>query len=373
MSLREKLAEMLQRVNPQDIVTTRFHSRDFNTSRAEYLSIRIRTLALLFAIMAPLWIPIDYLVLEGTLFWKVVALRLLFSAALFGLTRWGTHCNNLTAARMRVFLFILIPGLFFMVSHLLFREAGAEHSVLLGYAFLPLLMMALLTIVPLTLLEGLAFVAMITAYFVVTKLLLGTLTTLGALSDLWLLLLLGLIALWVTMSQLHMLMRLYREATRDALTGLVNRRVLSTKLENELAQSERPLALLLFDLDLFKRINDTYGHHTGDNVLKVFAQVLNEHCTGNCVAGRYGGEEFMAILPDCAREEAVALAEKIRAACHDYTVHSSEDEPREVNFTTSVGVSMHRDGETAEELLNRVDEGLYKAKSGGRDLVVFAD
>ena len=373
MALGEKLRELLQRVNPHDIVSTRFHSRDFNTSRAEYISIRIRTLALIFAVLAPLWIPIDYLVLEDSLFWKVVALRIAFSLSLFGLSRWGTNCNHLPAAMARIALFILIPGLFFLTSHLLFRDSGADHAVLLGYAFLPLLMMALLTIVPLTLLEGIFFATLLMVVFVVTKLLLGTLLTLPALADLWLLALLALVALWVQMTQLHMLMRLYREATRDALTGLVNRRVLSTKLEQEIVQHDNAIALLLFDLDLFKRINDTYGHHTGDNVLKVFAKILNEHCTGSCIAGRYGGEEFMAILPGGDREQARAIAERIRAACHEYTIDSAEDEPREVRFTTSIGVATRRPSESADEMLNRVDVGLYQAKSGGRDMVVVAD
>lgn len=366
---------MTQRVNPQDIFSTRFHSHDFNSSRAEYISIRIRFLAIAFAILAPLWIPIDYIVMEGPLFTQIALTRLAFSAAFFAFSRWGTRCNSMRAARLRLFIFIVIPGLFFLVTHQLLDHVDHEQGILLGYSFLPFLIMALLTIAPLTFLEGIASTALVIGFFVVTMALQDSLLTVTALGDLWLLMLLAVVALWAQMTQLHMLMRLYREATRDALTGLVNRRVLSTKLADEIAQSQaqnRPLCLLLFDLDLFKRINDTYGHHAGDTVLQAFAEILREHCNGDKLVGRYGGEEFLAILPDCDVAKASELANAIRLACHRYTVYTAEDQ-RPINFTTSIGVAQRKEGETAEALLMRVDQGLYKAKSSGRDFVAIAE
>jgi diguanylate cyclase (GGDEF)-like protein len=90
------------------------------------------------------------------------------------------------------------------------------------------------------------------------------------------------------------------------------------------------------------------------------------------MVGRYGGEEFFAILPNTGVEEACDLAEKIRLACHRYTVYTTE-ENQAVNFTTSIGVALRKGHESAEELLRRVDKGLYKAKSSGRDLVSVAD
>ena len=372
ISLRKKLREMTQRVNPQDIISTRYHSRDFKTSRAEYISIRIRSLAIVFALLAPLWIPIDYFVMDDPTFTYIVALRLFFSASLLSLSRWGTFCNLLNAARIRIFLFILVPCLFFLSSHMLLEGIDTDHAILLGYSFLPFLVMALLTIVPLTLLEGLSCVGLLIAFYVVTKLLQGTFLTIPALGDLWLLMLLAVIVLWVQMTQLHMLMRLYREATRDALTGLVNRRVLAAKLEQEVQQSDGPLAILLFDLDLFKRINDNFGHHAGDTVLQAFGEILKKHCQGNNVVGRYGGEEFLAILPGCGLGEARELAERIRLACHLYKVHTSED-GKEISFTTSIGVALRKPQESGHELLGRVDQGLYTAKVRGRDMVSVAD
>lgn len=373
ISLRKRLREMSQRVNPQDIISTRFHSRDFNTSRSEYISIRIRTLAVAFALLAPLWIPIDYIVMDNPTFTYIVMLRLAFSVSLLALSRWGTRCNLLSAARVRIFLFILIPGLFFLCSHMLLHDITSEHAILLGYSFLPFLVMALLTIVPLTFLEGISFVTLIITFYVLTKIMQGHFLTIPSLGDLWLLLLLAAIALWVQMTQLHMLMRLYREATRDALTGLVNRRVLSTKLGQEIANDgNSTLAVLLFDLDLFKRINDNYGHHAGDTVLQAFGEILKRHCHDTNVVGRYGGEEFLAIFPHTGVEAAKEIAERIRLACHQYKVYTAED-GLEISFTTSIGVAMRKPNESAHELLARVDQGLYAAKSGGRDLVSVAD
>jgi diguanylate cyclase (GGDEF)-like protein len=250
-----------------------------------------------------------------------------------------------------------------------------DHGILLGYSFLPFLIMALLTIVPLTFLEGISYTGLVILFYIVTKVLEGTLFTIPALGDLWLLLLLATIALWVQMTQLHMLMRLYREATRDALTGLVNRRVLSTKLEQEIAQTDeqgKPLSVLLFDLDLFKRINDTYGHHAGDMVLQAFAEILRQTCGDDHLVGRYGGEEFLAILPDVDIEQAREHAERVRQACHRYTVYTAE-ENQEITFTTSIGVALRRSDESSHDLLGRVDQGLYQAKTAGRDLVSIAE
>lgn len=376
ISLRRKLGIMLQRVNPYDILSTRYHSQDFRHSRAEYISIRIRSLALVFALLAPLWIPIDYAVMERATFLQFLTLRLGFSAAYLLLALWGTQCSQLYTARVRIALFILIPGLFYLGSHTILPDSGADNAILLGYSFLPLLIMALLTIVPLTLLEGLGYQSLLVSIFIATQLLNHSLYNLSTLGELWLLILLGTIALWVQLTQLHMLMRLYREATRDALTGLVNRRVLSNKIELELAQAHHhhrnsSLCVMLFDLDLFKRVNDTYGHHAGDMVLQAFAGILKQYCQGDIVAGRYGGEEFLAILPNCDVVAATRLAEQIRRACHQVAVCTTDNQ--EIHFTTSIGIAQLKTQEQAHDLLLRVDEGLYQAKAAGRDFVAVAE
>ena len=366
---------MINRVHFEDVLSTALHSRDFDASRAEYITARMRLLALAFALLAPLWIPIDYLVMDRPTFVKIMLLRLAFSASFLLLSRWKGKGYRLPVARFRIVLFVAIPGLFFLASHLLLDGGSAEHGVLAGYSFLPFLIMALLGVVPLTLLEGISVTGLVIAFFVFTKVITGNLLTIPTQGDLWLLALLATVAMWVQMAQLHMLLHLYREATCDALTGLVNRRVLATKLQQEIElsrQADRPLSLLLFDLDLFKRINDAHGHHAGDRVLQHFSEILLTHCHKEGLVGRYGGEEFLALLPGVGMEQAHEIAESIRHACTENPVRLPE-ERREVRFTTSIGVALHKANERADELLARVDESLYRAKILGRNLVSIAE
>lgn len=373
-SLNVKIREMIRRISPQDLFSASYHSKDFRNSRAEYISVRIRMLAFLFAVLAPLWIPVDYLVMDDTHFYPVLGLRIGFSLLLVLLGLWSSNCNRLNAARARVALFLIVPGLFYVASHAVLNGDLANQDLLVGYSFMPFLMVALLAVVPLTLVEGVALITLSSSFFIASELYYGTLFTIPTLGSLWFLSLLAAIAIWVELTQLHMLMGLYREATRDALTGLVNRRILYRWLKQEVAnreESDGNVSVLLFDLDLFKRVNDTYGHLTGDLVLQSFARLLQATLPEGSMIGRYGGEEFLAILPGTGADQAREAAEAVREACHR-TVVRSVDNGEPINFTTSIGVAQRQPGEDSEALLSRVDQSLYAAKESGRDLVAVA-
>jgi diguanylate cyclase (GGDEF)-like protein len=366
------LRDWLSGASLSDLFSDRGHSVDFDGLRAEYVSLRVRWLAYLFALLAPLWIPLDYLFLDDRLFLSLLSLRITFSACYLALGIWSGRHGNMSAARWRVFLFLLIPGLFYVGSRLLMDGSG-DQEILVGYFFLPFLLVALLAVFPLTLLEGGVFVLLVGAFVAGFELYAGTLFDLSTLADLWLLGLLATISLWAELTQLHMLLRLYREATRDPLTRLVNRRVLNRWLTLEVPRAhaeQSPLSVLLFDLDLFKRINDTYGHLVGDAVLRAFGELLSREAATSMV-GRYGGEEFLAILPGLDGREALALAERIRQGCSGLSVFTREGQA--VSFTTSVGVAQLAADEDAEALIARVDQGLYHAKEAGRDLVTLAE
>lgn len=368
------LRDWLQRSSLEDLASANGHSSDFCHSRAEYIYMRVRLLAYAFALLALLWIPVDLLFLEDDVFATILGLRLAFSGLFLLLAQWRTAPHDLTRARLRMGAFMLIPALFYVASRSALGGGLPEHGVLVGYTFLPYLMVSLMAIFPLTLAEGVGFALVMGVTVLATEGFYGTLFTLATLGEVWLLVLLAGIAVWAQLAQIHMLLRLYREATRDALTGLVNRRALTHSLNLELtkaADSGRVLSVLLFDLDLFKRINDQYGHLTGDAVLQGFARVLMEELPEPELIGRYGGEEFLAILPACDREAARGQAERIRKACHNASVRTADD--RLVHFTASVGVAQWRSPESGEALLGRVDQGLYQAKESGRDMVVAAD
>ncbi len=163
-------------------------------------------------------------------------------------------------------------------------------------------------------------------------------------------------------------------AVKDTLTGLFNRRYLMTHFERMLQnarENEKDLCVLLFDLDKFKSVNDTYGHNVGDEVLKIFAQRVSDKVRSFDLFARMGGEEFVAVLPNITQELALQISERLR--------HEVEREPFPVSteegvlrVTTSIGGAIIKGGNaTVEDALKRADDALYSAKDTGRNLVVF--
>ena len=134
---------------------------------------------------------------------------------------------------------------------------------------------------------------------------------------------------------------------------------------------DHPMTLVLFDLDRFKRVNDTYGHLAGDAVLKTFSELLTSKLRTSDLVGRYGGEEFLALLPETEVHAARELAERIRSACENTPMHGPHGEV--VNVTVSGGVAELAHDEDILGLIDRVDDCLYNAKNQGRNRVVIAE
>ncbi|HVW52889.1 MAG TPA: diguanylate cyclase [Trinickia sp.] len=157
---------------------------------------------------------------------------------------------------------------------------------------------------------------------------------------------------------------------RDALTGLYNRRHVDRRLQaeyNSWTRHQDAFAVLLFDIDHFKRINDTYGHPMGDAVLRKIAATVSPQLRNSDVVGRYGGEEFIVILPHCDEVGAAVVGEKIRAAIENDALDVSTGP---LNVTVSVGGSVAYDGLTnVAALVSEADRALYDAKHGGRNQV----
>ncbi len=163
--------------------------------------------------------------------------------------------------------------------------------------------------------------------------------------------------------------RLIELATYDPLTGMLNRRAGLERVEEELSRQYRSggaVACLLMDIDHFKKVNDSYGHQTGDEVLHKIGQALVSCTRKHDIACRYGGEEFLMLLPDTELEAALATAEKIRGmiAALPFSFH---DHPFTV--TTCIGVTPMQAGEAIESLIARADQALYQAKNEGRNRV----
>ncbi|HSE12330.1 MAG TPA: diguanylate cyclase [Rudaea sp.] len=162
------------------------------------------------------------------------------------------------------------------------------------------------------------------------------------------------------------------QSIRDPLTGLFNRRYLEVSLERELLRAARrssALAVLMLDIDHFKRFNDSHGHEAGDALLAQFAEVLKRSSRGEDIACRYGGEEFTVLLLDSDAAATAQRAEQIRASVAEISaVHRNQQLP---HVTVSIGWSVFpRDGRASEDLMRRADAALYQAKKAGRDRVV---
>ena len=177
-----------------------------------------------------------------------------------------------------------------------------------------------------------------------------------------------------------------RQATTDGLTGLVNHRYFWERLRDEIARAQRyetPVSLLMLDLDDFKRVNDTFGHPAGDEVLRTVGETLRAQLRhGVDVAARYGGEEFAVILPHAGTPEtaadladgARASAERIRRAIAGMELPFTHADGAPEHVTTSVGLAMlPAHAADADELVSKADQALYEAKRRGKDrVVVFA-
>jgi diguanylate cyclase (GGDEF)-like protein len=163
------------------------------------------------------------------------------------------------------------------------------------------------------------------------------------------------------------------QAIRDGLTGLFNRRYLDEALESELSRSKRqgsPLGVIMMDLDRFKEYNDTYGHNAGDDLLVTLARMIQDQVRREDIACRYGGEEFLLIMPGASLEATLQRAQSLQKGVNKLHALNQSLKP----FTISAGVAIFPvHGATADDLLHAADQALYRAKAEGRNRVMVAE
>ena len=159
---------------------------------------------------------------------------------------------------------------------------------------------------------------------------------------------------------------LARLATTDSLTGLCNRHRFNELLEQEVARARRyhaPLSLIMFDLDYFKNINDTYGHAVGDQVLQGVAEIIRKNVRVTDWVGRWGGEEFMVLCPEATEKDAAVTAEKLRGLVESHIFETVK------TITISCGVTRFKAHDSVDTFVSRADDALYRAKDNGRNIV----
>ena len=178
----------------------------------------------------------------------------------------------------------------------------------------------------------------------------------------------------ITINRANSYSKILQYATIDALTNLNNRRQFELRLWQEIATTKRqnnPLCAMMIDIDFFKKVNDTYGHSSGDAVLKGVASIIKSTLRESDIPSRYGGEEFAVLLPYTHIKEAQIVGERLRKAVENspIPINDENSDVKSIGVTISMGLAEFNNTETGEELFERADKALYEAKKSGRNRV----
>lgn len=353
------------------LMRARNHLSLLRARRAIMIVSRVRLMAGVFALLTPLWILVDIFAFEKPVWLGLVAARLAATAAFFALLRLPQDMGSLTDAYRALALLLAIPSAFFLFSfqHMAgLHLEGLQEAFAVGYAFLPFVMLAGLSIFPLTLVECLVAAAPILLVQAITMMFGSHLFDWPtAVASFWLLLLITGISALAGISQLGFIVVLLREAVRDGLTGCYSRRSGEELLALQFSLAERqrlPLALAFLDLDRFKSVNDGYGHDAGDRVLKAAAAAIRERARSSDLTIRWGGEEFLVLMPNTDGPGARVALERLRSAGLGLR-------PDGKPLTASIGIAeriadQSPDGGTLAAL---ADARMYQAKRAGGDRI----
>ncbi|RDB42733.1 diguanylate cyclase [Halomonas sp. DQ26W] len=364
----------------RDTFSSRHHSRDFAFAHARYLRSRVLALGIIFAVLSPLWIVVDALVLPATLLRYTLVGRVVLMLSLVVVLLLALFSQErIRRIRFCASMLLALPAAFYTLV-LVMLPSNELHN-LVGYSFIPFLLVASLSVFPFTLLESLFAGIALLALLVFSQIVDGSWLTGRGVEAFWLLSSLLAVSMAANHFQLSLLLRLYRQATHDPLTGLFNRGALEVHLDKIQAwqrDTERldcagsvPCSLLMLDLDEFKQINDTFGHSVGDGVLSQFADVLVRQTRKHDCTARYGGEEFVVLLLGSDHAGAMEIAERIRFAVESFEFLDCEQQ--RIPLTTSIGVTQLRQDEPAQDALRRADDALYRAKHAGRNCVMASE
>ena len=352
-----------------DLVSTKQHSDDFIATRTSYITIRLWFMCMFFALSVPIFSFFDFLFFPNKEAIYLLAARVVLSISLFMLAQALKVWPLVRTVRIVMPLAFLIPMLFFVASMLIIRGIPAEIVPSI-FSMMPYFILAMLGLFPLTISGGFFVVVCVFTPFVIYKLLLVNQPFWLFFNDVWLFMLFAGISLWLQVGQLSMLMKLYRESTVDPLTKLINRRVL-LRLAQRSHEYHEVYSVVMFDLDRFKRINDSYGHAAGDKVLVAVAKVIQKELRTTDIIARFGGEEFVAVLPEINLREASTIASRVAIAISSQAVVLADG--TELSVTASVGVTQRKQEESIDDALKRADDFLYFAKENGRDRVISDD
>jgi len=364
--------EELSPERQRSILSRRNHSPYVNRHRATVINNRIRIIALAFAGLTAVWMPLDFWFLPRHTAESLAVLRILSTALFIYLAVARERRNTQGGARMQLALLLFNPLLFYLASQWLF--AGADFSGLAGvfvgiYELLPFIIVAGLSVFPLTLLESVGFGGTTLLAMAVGPLLAGHFLWQNYAPALWALLLLLGVCVLASAIQLNYMMSLLHRVSSDRLTGAFSRdsghELLDLYFRIALEQ-KTPFALAFIDLDHFKSINDTYGHEAGDEALKGAVAMLRRHLRLSDMVVRWGGEEFIVLLPGMQTDG-------IRGVMQRLTHGWLGERPDGAPLTASIGIAERIADDVADwpQLLELADKRMYQAKTTGRARAVM--
>ncbi|BCB26878.1 GGDEF domain-containing protein [Sulfurimicrobium lacus] len=348
------------------------HSPLLSRRRAEIISSRVRLVAGAFAVLTPLWIIIDVLAFPWPIMAMLMAGRIVTSAAFILLALYCRGSSDIRIAYRGMAAMFAIPTAFFLFSHPLlshYQMAGMADAIAAGYAFLPFVMAAGLSVFPLTAKEGLAFATpILLSEGVVAVMQVDMLSWSSHLGAFWLLFLITSVATLAGMSQLSFMSVIVEHSARDSLTGALNRLSgvdLLDFLFHLAKRNDEPLSVVFFDLDNFKKVNDFYGHTEGDRVLARFSSAVKKNMRKSDLLLRWGGEEFILVLPNASCDIAMEKVAQLRKQGFGLR-------PDNLPQTASFGIAEYTadNAKTWDELVAIADLRMYQAKSTGKDAVV---
>lgn len=343
--------------------------------RASLIVNRVRLFAFLFAVLTPLWSIVDFVVFPFPLWRELALMRFAASIAFAFLVICYRSNGDLFDAYRAIALLFAIPTIFYVASHTLltfYQLSGISAAIGAGYAFLPFVLLGGLSIFPLTLLETFVVASPILICQAVSGYLRWAAMDWPSFAGaFWLLLLIAGVSGLAGICQLAFMIALVRQAIRDPLTGAFSRNSGMELLDLHFTNSWRanaPFSVAFLDLDHFKRINDEFGHEEGDRALIAMTENVDRHMRHGDSLVRWGGEEFMLLMPGATLQQAHVAIERLRAAGFGIR-------PEGGPITASVGIAERQADRAKEwkELVDIADRRMYHAKEGGRDRVICED
>jgi len=342
------------------------------TRRNAIILTRVRLVAGLFAVLTPLWIIVDIVAFPREVWLGLAGARLVASVAFGSLltVHWGI--DHRSDAYKALGFLLAIPSIFFLFTyeHLsAFPLHGFQGAISTGYSFLPFVMLAGLSVFPLTLVECVSFAIPMLLMPSLAAVLSGGQLDLPAQGvTIWLLLLIVAVSALAGLSQLGFMIVFIRESIRDSMTGCFTRSSGEELLDLQFVLAIRvnaPLALAFIDLDHFKHVNDKFGHEAGDKVLKSATLQLRMHLRAGDMLARWGGEEFVLIMPNTTAHQACFGLQRV---CDAGLGRTPDDQP----VTASIGVAERiADGVWDwVELVAKADNRMYEAKQAGRNRMI---